>query len=243
MNLEKVQELAASNGIQVSKAVVRDNGNVHVHLPSVENREKLEPLLNDEAFAANKVVTLKSKLPTISILDVRKFNSDEDFVDKIKKQNPKIKQLLDNGSEFSIVYKKEPKNTNDNNRFYTIVARVSDEIRKAIKDNHNKIYIELDAYRVVDRFYIKRCNKCQKFGHYEKDCQNEMCCAYCTHPHSSFQCDEVDEDDSEHYCCNNCEEAGETSMGHSAMWHNCPTYLKLQNKLRKSIPYYNPQKN
>ena len=184
VNIERVQELATNNGIQVSKAVVRDNGNVHVHLPSEENRAKLEPLLNDKAFASNKIVTLKSKTPSISILDVKKFTTDEEFLEKIKKQNPKIKQLMDTGSDFSIVYKRDPNNSNTGNKFYQVVARVSDEIRNAIRENNNKIYIELDAYRVVDRFYIKRCNRCQNFGHYEKDCMNDLCCAYCSQTHN-----------------------------------------------------------
>ena len=91
VNLAKVQELAANHSIQVSKTTVKENGDVYVDLPSRENREKLAPLLNDNEFAENSVVELKSKLPTISILDVKEFTSKEVFLEKIKKQNPKIR--------------------------------------------------------------------------------------------------------------------------------------------------------
>ena len=108
VNLAKVQELAANHSIQVSKTTVKENGDVYVDLPSRENREKLAPLLNDNEFAENSVVELKSKLPTISILDVNEFTSKEVFVEKIKKQNPKIKELIEKGSEFKVVYSKSP---------------------------------------------------------------------------------------------------------------------------------------
>ena len=70
-----------------------------------------------------------------------------------------------------------------------------------------------------------------------------MCCAYCSQNHLSSECNEVEEGDYEHYNCSNCEELGEQSLGHSAMWHKCPTYLAMQKKLRKSIPYYRQSKN
>ena len=145
------------------------------YLPSEEYREKLTPLLEDDAFAGNDVVSLKSKLPTISILNVKEFTTKDEFMEKIKEK-------IDTGSELSIVFSKNPRNSNhsDNtNHYYQVVARVSGDVRRAIKTSNDKIFVDFVAYRVVDRFYIKRCNKCQKFGHYEKDCQNEVCCGYC----------------------------------------------------------------
>ena len=245
VNMEKVQELAANNSIQVSKTVVKENGDVYVDLPSKENREKLTPLLDDAAFTGNEVVTLKSRLPTVSILSVKEFTNKDNFIDKVKKQNPRIKERIDAGSEFSIVFCKKatnPQNDDtDANKYFQVVVRVSEDIRRAIKMNSDKIYIDLIAHRVVDRFYIKRCNKCQKFGHYEKDCQFEACCGYCRQPHLSSECQEVQEGDYEHYNCVNCKESGKKSLGHSSHWYNCPTYLELQRKMKNSIPFY--QKN
>ena len=57
VNMNKVQEIAANNNIQVSKTVVKDNGDVYVDLPTEENREKLTPLLEDDAFTGNQVDT------------------------------------------------------------------------------------------------------------------------------------------------------------------------------------------
>ena len=243
VDMEKFQEIANENSIQVSKTIVKDNGDVFVELPSVENRNKLTPFLNDESFSAHEVVELKSKLPTISILDVKEFTTKDEFVEKIKNKNPDIKRLIDNGSTLSIVYSKNPSDNLDgkSNKFYQVVARVSDDVRKAIKANKDKIFVNLQACRVVDRFYIKRCNRCQKFGHYEKDCDGDERCGYCCGSHLSKNCQEVSEHDHDQYKCVNCKDGGKDPGKHSALWHKCPMYLEMQKKLKKTIPYY--QKN
>ena len=93
VDMNKVKEIAANNSIQVSKAVVKENGDVYVNLPTEENREKLVPLLGDATFAGNEVVTVKSKLPAISINNVSDFTSKED-IEKVKRQNPHFKERM-----------------------------------------------------------------------------------------------------------------------------------------------------
>ena len=134
VNIDKVQEIATSNSIQVTKSVVKENGDVYVDLPSTENREKLIPLLTDDTFARNEIVNIKSKLPTVSILDVSSFTSKETFLEKVKRQNPLIKEKIESGSEFSIVFSKKPRDDVSDRRkkYFQVVARVSvyDELLK-----------------------------------------------------------------------------------------------------------------
>ena len=186
----ELEEIASSNSIQVSKAVKHDNGDVVIHLPTVQDSEKLSPLINQETFAGNEVVKVKSKLPTISILSVTNFTTNEDFIEKVKRQNPVIKEKIQNGSEFKIVFTKKPQDeeSGNKNKYIQVVARVSNDMREAIRLADDRIYMDLVAHKVVDRFFIKRCNKCQKFGHYEKDCSEEVCCGYCHGKHNSHYC-------------------------------------------------------
>ena len=159
----------------------------------------------------------------------------------MKRQNPLLEDKLGQETDFSIVYCRKPKEGNDNGD-HQVVARVSEEVRKLIKSCDNKVFIDLVALRVVDRFYIKRCNRCQQFGHYEKDCSTDVRCGYCTNHHRSVDCDQVDVGDFDKYECWNCKDAGKDSVGHSTHWHKCPTLLEQQKKIKKGIPYYN-QKN
>ena len=245
VDVKKIQEIACANSIQVSKADIKSIGDVYVDMPSNDNRERLLPLLEDDTFAQNEIVTLKSKLPSVSILNVESFDSKEEFIEKVKKQNPEIKELMEQGSEFSIVFAKEPREAGSNGKkeYYQVVARVSDDIRKVMKSSGNKVYVDLVAHRVVDRFFVKRCNKCQEFGHYEKDCSKNVCCGYCQGGHKSTDCDQVDDGDVEHYECVNCKRDGKPHTGHSSLWHKCPSFIEQQKKVRKTIPYYSQKNN
>ena len=237
VDFDKFKEIALSNNIQVKKSVVNANGDVFVNLPNAETKNKLEKLLSGDAFAQNSVVTVKSNLPSISILDVVDFESKEDFIEKIKSRNPKINELIEKGSEFSIIFSKGPKEDTKYNT-HQVVARVSEDIRDAIRLANNRIYIELTSHRIVDRFYVKRCNKCCKFGHYEKDCTESVCCGYCHGEHLSKECTTVKPGECLNYECKNCLDSGKNAKGHSAMWPKCPTYLEAQEKKKKAIPYY-----
>ena len=44
VNINKVQEIASNNNIQVTKSVVKENGDVYLDMPTQENRERLTPL-------------------------------------------------------------------------------------------------------------------------------------------------------------------------------------------------------
>ena len=145
------------------------------------------------------VISVTSKVPTISILNVTYYSTEEDFLNKIKNQNPVIKDKLDNAAKFSIIYSRKPKE--DGTNFFQIVAHVDDVIRQAIKSSNDQIYMDLTSHRVIDRFYIKRCNQCQ---HYEKDCSNLPCCGYCGLSHLSKDCSEVATGDCVNYYCVNC---------------------------------------
>ena len=134
-----------------------------------------------------------------------------------------------------MVFSKEPK-PEDTNANWQVVMRVSDKIRDVLKKNKDRIYIEVTSHRIVDRFYIKRCNKCLKFGHYAKDCHDDPCCGYCCGKHISTECTEKEGEDE--YKCNNCVKSKKGETNHSALWYKCPTYLEAKESFKKSIPYY-----
>ena len=81
VDIEKVKDLVASNGIQVSKASLNNrNGDMYIDCPTNENREKVIDLINEETLPGNKVVKVNQKCPTISIRGVNKYQSEEEFI-------------------------------------------------------------------------------------------------------------------------------------------------------------------
>ena len=132
-----------------------------------------------------------------------------------------------------------PESSGTNRKHYQLVARVSNEIRERIKKNKDTIFVDLTAHRIVDRFYIKRCNKCQKFGHYQDNCTSDKirCVFCCSDSHCSSSCP-IKNQDTSNFSCPNCKDANKDFSGHSSHWFKCPTCLEVQNKLKSSIPFY-----
>ena len=248
LDIEKVKELVTVHGIQVSKATVNSkSGDIYVDFPSEENRSKFIPLLSEEPVS---VISLKDKCPTISIRGVSNYTDENDFIEKIKAQNHQIKDKIENGSSITVVHTKEhrskfdPRNkkprTNETSATeFQVIARVSEDIRTVIKENRDKIFIGFTAHHVTDRFYVKTCVKCHKFGHYQEDCTSKRICGYCmSEDHDSLQCPVQEAEEYDSYKCVNCNENGKGGDGHSSHWHKCPSYIDAQNKVRNSIPYY-----
>ena len=72
--------------------------------------------------------------------------------------------------------------------FYAII-RVSCNIRKFIESIDNRLYIgQFSSCKVYDHFPVKRCNKCQKFGHFHANCNANHTCVHCAGEHPSDQC-------------------------------------------------------
>lgn len=241
---EQIKNIVTTHGIKVTKASVNKNNNdLYVDLPSDEQRQKLIPLLSEEVIPGNRIINVKEKYPTISIRGVEDYTSEADLITRIKVQNVEIKEKLEAGSHFSVVFSKEHKKgdlrENGQPKEFLIVARVSDDIRSVINANGNKIFLGFNSHLVVDRFYVRSCSKCHKFGHYHADCTSNQICGYCcSENHDSQNCPIHREKNCARYKCTNCEALGKVSEGHSSHWHKCPALLEVQKKIMRNIPYY-----
>jgi hypothetical protein len=126
----------------------------------------------------------------------------------------------------------------DRDNLYQAVIRVSESIRDQIKLNGDRLCIGINSCPVFDRFFIKRCNRCQSYHHFQNDnggCKNDKVCALCTGNHDTRSC----QTDENMYKCANCLKTNkEDHMGHAAYDLQCPTYKEEQEKLKKSIHYY-----
>ena len=153
---------------------------------------------------------------------------------QITSQNPQIAGLNDSGNEFNVLLVKHVPKTNT----HSAVVRVSCSMRDAIRSNRNRVYVGINSCRVFDRFYVKRCNKCQKFGHFQINCPNQKTCGYCSGSHESDSCTLKEAHDITKLKCANCKHDGLPDCGHSTFWHQCPSYMNAQKKLKSTIPYY-----
>ena len=224
-DLNKLRDIAVANNIPVSNVGVSKNGNTFIHCPSVEDRNKLQPLLSEQLITKD-VVSLKEKQPHITILDITSTDDKDILLEQIRSQNPKIDALIESGEQFDILFTK----TQQSSQKVSAVAKVSCSIRDAIKANRNRVFIGINSCRVFDRFYVKRCNHCQQYGHFKDNCQYVVKCGYCGEGHSSETCGHKATEDFSKLSCINCKRNGLAHNGHSAFWAKCPSYVIAQKK-------------
>ena len=129
---------------------------------------------------------------------------------------------MEKGEQFNVVFTKEQQRTSpigDEIQEFMVVARVSDSIRKAIKTSSDRIFLDCSSHHVTDRFYVKCCMNCHKFGHYQTDRSEAPSCGYCwSTDHQSIECPVQKDKDKTKYKCINCHEVGKKHDGHSSHW-------------------------
>ena len=241
-DMDRINEIASDKKLQVNMIGVSQKGNTFIHCPTEEASLILQSHIESEL--GHDVHPLQDSLPSISITgitarqwDVTQHETPEhftNFTQKLRDQNPYLDSLITDGETFKIIFMKPPNVDYDN---FQIVARVSPKIRDAISTHWNKLYIGAASVRVYDRFYVKRCNKCNKFGHYKDNCTETSSCGICgVEGHESEICNH--KTDTSRFSCINCKRLNLTHTGHNATSRKCPAYLIAQKKVKGNIPYY-----
>ena len=73
------------------------------------------------------------------------------------------------------------------------VFQVAPEVRKAISERRDRLFLKLRQHIVKNRFYVTQCYHCQRFGHVAGSiyCPNKgksAVCVFCTGEHDTRQC-------------------------------------------------------
>ena len=240
LDAKAIEKTAINNGIPIDKCNIHDTktGNSVFILPSQKARDKLQekikelhPTASNDSFR-----TPQPRLPTISIVGVPSELDKDGITATIMAQNEWIKNLC--GSEEINNFKVLTiKNLRNNASVSQAIVCVSDSVRQAIATRNNRVFIGMRSCTVYDQWYVKRCNKCQDFGHYAKQCTqgSTVYCGYCAaDDHQTIDCTHKSNPDK--LCCVNCKNAGnEHANTHPAYSQSCPVYVARKDSLKASI--------
>ena len=241
--LTDLENIITSNSIEANNTFKNKDGHTVVTLASQANRTKLVSALKHD-YPHSDLRQPKVKLPTISISGIKGEITADLLKGQIMKLYPEIQSLVESGETFTVLSVRKQRNYSDENKLHQATIRVSNCIRKFIENRDDYLSIGLYRCKIYDHFYVKRGNKCQKFGHYKAECISpESVCSECSGNHDSLQCPEKSKV-SFHPSCVNCKKSKDNSEQHthSAADRSCPAYQSEQNKLKNSISYYT-QKN
>ena len=239
LDLEKI---VADNHIELNNTFKNKSGNTVVTASSQADRCKLVEAINHK-FPHSNLKQPKDKLPTISVSGIRTCMEKEDLEKQLLEFYPEIKSLKISGETFDVLGVRKQRNVINDTELFQAAIRVSNPIRKLIENRGDFLSVGLYHCKVYDHFHVKRCNRCQKFGHYKGNCKaKDAVCALCSSNHDTLECTEKSKPGFKPSCIN-CKNAGHDQQHtHFTTDRSCPTYQSEQYKLKNSIAYYS-QKN
>ena len=231
-NIREVTEAAVQVKAGVNRSFVNKAGQTVIVCDSEKSKKALLPHV-EKVFKQRNIKTPDPRLPSISIPFIDKKYENEELLNVLMRQNEDrgIPFSSDNAKVlFSAPMKNKP-------GYFQAVLRVSESIRDRIATNNNRLCIGLTSCPVYDRFFVKRCNRCQGLNHFQNDnggCKRKKVCALCSEEHDTIGC----VTDVDHYRCNNCVNADKDEFSHATYSSDCAVYIAEQDKLRKTINYY-----
>ena len=234
INAEVVENTVIGNGIPIKKSFKDKEGNLVVVCESAESRDELK---NQVAAYDNgiEMKTPRELAPVVSLVGLSKNYDKEEVLELLVKQNHFLKQFSEcNDVEEHIkVFAVKPLRSKPD--VFQAFARISKVIRQGFKTFNDKVTLGLSTCKIYDQFHVKRCNNCQAFGHFYKNCNTPdiHACAKCGGEHSTQQCQALSTQ------CINCVKANREECEHRADDPNCPMLLKQQEKLKNNLNMQN----
>ena len=226
-NIDLIESTIMENNIVLEDSYENKQGELCIVLDSKESRDKLNEMVTSGGNITTK--TPKGLRPSISIVGLSKECSSEEVIKMLVKQNnfiSKFSILNDINDHFKVNAVRPLKN--DGNKFQ-VFASISDTLREGFRHNGDKVTLSLKSCKIYDQFHAKRCNTCQQYGHYSKDCVNESSCAKCGEAHDTRNCASVIKN------CINCVKADITPHNHYTSDINCPCLKTEQERIKNKL--------
>jgi hypothetical protein len=228
-NQTRIEKAIMDNNIPVSQSYKNKSGDTVIVCESKDTRDELKNLVSD----TDEIVldTPQERRPSITIVGLPRECTKEEVIQMLEMQNGYIKQftalndLKDHIQFFSI---RPLKNNADR---FQVFANVSNVLRAGFRRFNDKVTLGLTTCRVYDRFHVKRCNICQKFGHYARDCPtpNEHVCGKCSSDHLTKDYTSLQSK------CINCLRNNSNDINHTTTNFKCPSLISQQDVLKNKL--------
>ena len=212
--------------------------------PDKNTRDLAAESLKDECSTTPSDRNVKHIYPKLKIngisTEILKENKKEDLRKEIMNKNLVIRQYVEDGKIFEIVFVA----TNPDSNFCHAIVKVDPIIKQTILNNGKKIFVGLSSCRVTESYHIIQCYCCQNFGHKKgsdrcplKQTEDRVC-LYCAGNHWSRSC-AVKKVPEEIKCCN-CLRSKNISIkeghkGHTSTSFTCPLLQLELKSLRNKI--------
>lgn len=219
---ENIDPVKLQVGVKMGKQTKK--GGVILRCDNSEAAIILKENIESKLKAKYNIEKPKSIKPRIKILGIHEENNDDNLSNKIVQQN----KLNDVVKELKIVYKSKVKN----NKFNLIIE--CDDRTHEYLLKQESIFVGWMRCLVQEDLRIIRCYKCQKYGHFARECKYESKCPVCANDHSIDQCS------SESKNCINCIDAKnkfnlDIDIHHTVWDPTCQCLIRVTNMQRNKV--------
>ena len=225
-NLENqniIEKLVLDNAIPLTDSHKRESGDMVLVCENKSTRDKLKDLVQktDDGITTTSP---KAKLVPITIVGLPRECTKEDGIKLLVSHNQFIKKFaeINNIDEHMNIHHIKP--LRNKPTVFQIFASVSPALRDGLRLHNDRIMIGLSPCKIYDRKQVKRCNNCQHFGHFAKECAtlDKPKCGKCGEDHRTDSCL------SENRKCINCVRNNLPETNHPAFYYKCPWVIKHQ---------------
>ena len=227
---ENIDKVIVENKLPVASSFTNRNGNLVVVCNTKNERNTLKDLVKARDREL-EVSAPKETRCSITIVGLKEEYGKKDLIEMLILQNGFIKDFANKNdlNEHIEIHSVRPLKNNAN--YYQAFTSVSEALRNGLSIYGDKITMGLTKCKIYDRFHVKRCYKCQMFGHYKKDCSSvSAVCGKCaSHHHETKDCDSNEE------TCINCTRSDIEDCGHQSSSYKCPSLVKQIEYVKKKI--------
>ena len=227
-NANEIEDIILKNELPLKNSYKNKEGDLVLVCDTVEDRAKLQEIVHSSTVDVSTKVPSTKRSP-ISVVGFNKEYNSHEFANNFLNQNSHIKlfsESVDFNEHFKIRVIKPLKN--DASKFQAFCF-ISDDLQKLIRKYGGKIMIGLNSCKVYEQSSVKRCNLCQGYGHYARECSaTNPTCGKCSLAHSTNDCTSTIKK------CVNCSRSNITEIQHYTYDHTCPSLVAESEKMKQT---------
>lgn len=218
-------------GLNIDRCRKAKDGKVVISCRDKKEGVKVAECLRKGEFTVNEATP---KNPLIEMRFLLSYHKDEEVIDSIWKQNPRIVNGLKREENTTQVrYRRRARNPHETH----MIMEVSPRLWKKITEE-GYLYVGMQRVKVLDRSPLIQCMQCLGYGHTRKTCSLDSDhCAYCGGTHTRENCEKFKEGAPPK--CINCtkEKRPEEKSMHVAFNEECPVRKKWDALARSRVAY------
>lgn len=211
----------------VRMAPHKDKGGVAIHLSSAEGAQKLRSA--DLKKHGLRVQAVERLTPRVVVYDVPASITDNELEKLIVKQVAEREGLSTprNNAAVKTAFSLGKDDARSRHRIVNVDGATRETLVRM-----GRLFRGWESHRVRDWVKVRRCNKCQNFGHTTATCKSQKeVCGHCTEDHKEAECPNKEQPAK----CGACKHARK-AHNHRAN-ERCPSYVSARNEYIRRTNY------